>query len=102
MLALALAGCAPVSEFGPRHAPSGRDIPTPSAEFDAYVAGAEVVIAEANQAIGRPLEQAVVEDRAPFEVAPRGRCARAPEGSDAWNISSSSSSTALRSARSTA
>jgi esterase/lipase len=49
----------------------------PSAEFDAYVAGAEVAIAEANDAIGRPLEAGVVEDRAPFELAPdRRRCAR--------------------------
>jgi esterase/lipase len=79
-LALAFAACAPVSEFGPRHAPSGRNVPAPSAEFDAYVAGAAVAITEANEAVARPLEAAIVEDRAPFEVAPRGRCARAPDG----------------------
>jgi esterase/lipase len=75
MLALAMVACAPVSEFGPRHAPSGRELPTPSAEFAAYVAGAEIAIAEANQAIGWPLEADVIEDRAPFQVAPR-RCGR--------------------------
>jgi hypothetical protein len=79
-LALALAACAPVSEFGPRHAPSGRELPMPSAEFAAYVAGAAVAITDANEAVPRPLEAAVVEDRAPFEAAPPGRCARAPDG----------------------
>jgi esterase/lipase len=83
-LALAVAGCVVTSELGPRHAPSGRDFPVPSAEFDAYVAGAEVAIAEANEAIGRPLEAGVVEDRAPFELAPeRGRCARDADGEQA-------------------
>jgi esterase/lipase len=80
MLVLALTGCAAVSEFGPRHAPSGRDFPMPSAEFDAYVASAEVAIAGANGAIGRPLEAGIVEDRAPFELAPRGRCVHPPDG----------------------
>jgi esterase/lipase len=75
MLALVMVACAPLSEFGPRHAPSGRDFPPPSAEFDAYTADAQVAIAEANQAIGRPLEADVVEDRAPFQIAP-GRCGR--------------------------
>lgn len=84
MLALVLAACAPVSEFGPRHAPSGADFPMPSAEFAAYVAGAEAAIGEANEAIARPLDAAIVEDRAPFELAPeRRRCARAADGEKA-------------------
>jgi esterase/lipase len=56
----------------------------PSAAFDAYVTGAEVAIAEANDAIGRPLEAGLVEDRAPFELAPeRRRCARDAAGEKA-------------------
>jgi esterase/lipase len=79
-LLLALAACASVSEFGPRHAPSGRDVPMPSAEFGEYVGSAEVAIAEANDAMGPPLDADVVKDRVPFELAPGGQCARAPDG----------------------
>ena len=52
----------------------------PSAAFGEYVASAEMAIAEANQAIGPPLDADVVKDRGPFELAPRGPCARAPDG----------------------
>ena len=53
----------------------------PSAEFAAYVAAAEVAIAEANQATAPPLKADVVKDRAPFELAPeRRRCGRAADG----------------------
>jgi esterase/lipase len=81
VLALALAACATSGELGPRHEPSGRTIPMAWAEFAVYVAAAEVAIAEANEAIGRPLATDVIEDRAPFELAPRrGRCPRGPDG----------------------
>jgi esterase/lipase len=79
-LALALAACASVSEFGPRHASSGRAVPMPSAAFGEYVASAEVAIAQSNRAIGPALDAAVVKDRAPFELRPRGACARTPDG----------------------
>ena len=80
-LALALAACAAARELGPRHLRSAVDIPMPSTDFAAYVAAAEVAIAEANQAIDRPLEADVVEERAPFELVPkRGRCPRAADG----------------------
>lgn len=79
-LALALVACASVSELGPRHAPSRRAVPMPSAEFGDYVASAEVGIAQANRAIGPPLDADVVKDRAPFELRPHGPCARAPDG----------------------
>jgi len=78
--ALTLAACASPGELGPRHQPSGRDLPLPSAEFGVYTTAAEVAIAEANATIGRPLEPEAVEDRAPFELAPRRGCARAPDG----------------------
>jgi esterase/lipase len=53
----------------------------PSADFAGYVAAAEAAIAEANQAIYRPLEADVLEDRAPFELVPkRRRCPRAADG----------------------
>ena len=54
----------------------------PSAAFGEYVASAEVAIAEANDAIGPPLDADVVKDRGPFELAPRGPCPRAPDGRD--------------------
>jgi esterase/lipase len=80
-LALALAACAPKGELGPRHMPSGGDMPMPSADFAVYVAAAEVAIAKANQAIARPLEADVIGDRAPFELVPgRGRCSRGADG----------------------
>jgi esterase/lipase len=61
--------------------PSAGEIPMPSAEFAGYVAGAEAAIAEANQAIDRPLEAAIIEERAPFELVPaRGRCPRGADG----------------------
>ncbi|HEX6112560.1 MAG TPA: alpha/beta fold hydrolase, partial [Geminicoccaceae bacterium] len=45
------------------------------------MAAAELAIAEANQALARPLDTGVVKDRAPFELAPeRRRCARAGDG----------------------
>ena len=78
--ALVLAACVK-GDLGPRHAPSNRDLPVPSGEFAVYVAATEVAIAEANQAIARPLEPDVVTDRAPFELVPRrGRCRRAADG----------------------
>jgi esterase/lipase len=74
-LALALAACVPSGDLALRHRPSAREIPLPSADFAAYVAAAEVAIAQANQAIDRPLEAKVIADRAPFELVPeRGRC----------------------------
>ena len=77
MLALAFAGCVSTSELEPRHAPSGHAVPMPSAEFAVYAAAAAAAIADANQAVARPLAAAVVEDRAPFELAPeRRRCGR--------------------------
>jgi esterase/lipase len=80
-LTLAVAACASTGELGPRHLPSAGEIPLPAADFAAYVAGAQAAIAEANQAIERPLEADVVEDRAPFELVPaRGRCPRASDG----------------------
>ena len=80
-LALALAACAPKGELAPRHTPSARDIPPPSPDFAVYVGAAEVAIAEANQAIDRPLEEKIIADRAPFELVPeRGRCRRGADG----------------------
>jgi esterase/lipase len=81
MLALASAGCVPTGELEPRHAPSGHGVPMPSAEFAVYTAAAEAAIADANQAVARPLAAAVVEDRGPFELAPEPRrCGRPPDG----------------------
>jgi len=80
-LALALAACVPQGELGLRHTPSAREIPLPSPDFAVYVAAAEVAIAEANQAIDRPLEEKIIADRAPFELVPeRGRCRRGADG----------------------
>ena len=80
-LVLGLGACLLKGELGPQHTRSGREIPTPTAEFAAYVAAAELAIAEANQALARPLDTGVVKDRAPFELAPeRRRCARAGDG----------------------
>jgi esterase/lipase len=80
-LALALAACASERELAPRHAPSARALPPPSADFAAYRAAAEATIAEANASIERPLERGVIEDRAPFELVPeRGRCPRGADG----------------------
>ena len=46
-----------------------------------YAAAAAAAIADANQAVARPLAAAVVEDRAPFELAPeRRRCGRPADG----------------------
>jgi esterase/lipase len=81
MLALASAGCAPTGELEPRHVPSGHGVPMPSAEFAVYTAAAEAAIADANQAVARPLAADVVEDRGPFELAPeRRRCGRPSDG----------------------
>jgi hypothetical protein len=53
----------------------------PWADFAVYVAAAEVAIAEANEAIDRPLEADVIEGRAPFELLPeRRRCPRGADG----------------------
>jgi hypothetical protein len=80
-LALALAGCAPTAELGPRHIPSAGEIAMPSADFAVYAAAAKVAITEANQAIDRPLEADVIQDRAPFELMPeRARCPRGADG----------------------
>jgi alpha-beta hydrolase superfamily lysophospholipase len=80
-LAIALAACAAQGELGPRHLRSAVDIPMPSDDFAAYAAAAEAAIAEANQAIGQPLEAEIIADRAPFElVPPRGRCQRGTDG----------------------
>jgi dienelactone hydrolase len=80
-LTLALAACAAPSELGPRHTPWAGEIPLPLADFAVYVAAAEVAIAQANQAIDRPLEADVIEDRAPFELVPeRRRCPRGADG----------------------
>jgi esterase/lipase len=80
-LALVLAGCAPAGEMAPRHSPSARALPAPSADFAAYRAAAETAIGGANASIERPLAPEVIEDRAPFELVPeRRRCARGPGG----------------------
>jgi esterase/lipase len=80
-LALAVAACVPKGELALRHTRSAREIPMPSADFAVYVAAAEVAIAEANQAIDRPLRTRVIEERAPFELVPgRGRCPRGADG----------------------
>ncbi|MGH6897071.1 MAG: alpha/beta hydrolase [Geminicoccaceae bacterium] len=52
----------------------------PSGDFAAYVAAAKAAIADANQALERPLAAAVIEDRAPFELVPDPR--RCPPSAD--------------------
>ena len=52
----------------------------PSGDFAAYVAAATAAIAEANQALERPLAAEVIEDRAPFELVPDPR--RCPPSAD--------------------
>ena len=78
MLALALAGCVSTSELEPRHAPSGHAVPMPSAEFAVYAAAAAAAIADANQAVARPLAAAVVEDRATIRAGAGAQALRAP------------------------
>jgi pimeloyl-ACP methyl ester carboxylesterase len=80
-LALALAACGREGELGPRHLRSAVAVPMPSDDFAVYAAAAEAAIAEANRAIGQPLEAEVIEERAPFELVPaRGRCQRGTDG----------------------
>ena len=80
-LALLLAACAPRGELEPRHAPSHLEMPSPQADFGAYVAEVKAQIATANRAIGAVLHPQVIEDRAPFELEPDPeRCPRTPEG----------------------
>jgi esterase/lipase len=80
-LGVALAACATRGELGSRHEPSGRTIPTPEADFGAYVAAAKVAIAMAGRAVDQPLEPEVIEDRAPFELVPDARrCRAGPDG----------------------
>ena len=53
----------------------------PQGDFAAYVEQAKAQIAAANRAIGRELAPQVIEDRAPFELAPDPqRCPRTAEG----------------------
>jgi alpha-beta hydrolase superfamily lysophospholipase len=52
----------------------------PSRDFAAYIAAATAAIAEANQALERPLAAEVIEDRAPFELVPDPR--RCPPSAD--------------------
>jgi esterase/lipase len=80
-LAALLAACAAQGELEPRHAPSGLSTPLPQADFAAYVEQAKGQIAAANRAIGQELAPQVIEDRAPFELAPdRNRCRRSAAG----------------------
>jgi esterase/lipase len=80
-LAALLAACAAQGELEPRHAPSGLRMPLPQADFAAYVEQAKAQIAVANRAIGKELAPQVIEDRAPFELAPDpGRCPRNAAG----------------------
>jgi esterase/lipase len=76
-----LVGCVSTSDLGKRHQPSQLPTPLPTGDFGAYVVAARQYIAAANQSAGAPLTAAVVEDRGPFELAPRGPgCS--PAGSD--------------------
>ena len=76
VLALLTACAAPV-ELGKRHEPSHLATPLPSPDFDAYVVASRQYIAAANQIAGNPLPAAVVEDRGPFQLTPKGRgCAK--------------------------
>jgi hypothetical protein len=80
-LAALLAACAAPGELEPRHAPSGLRTPLPQADFAAYVEQAKAQIAAANRAIGKELAPQVIDDRAPFELAPDpGRCRRSAAG----------------------
>jgi esterase/lipase len=80
-LGLPLIACAPRGELGPRHQPSGHAVPMPSADFAAYITAAKATIADASAAVGQPLEAEIVEDRAPFELAPDAkRCRTATDG----------------------
>jgi esterase/lipase len=67
-----LAACAATADLGKRHQPSQLASPLPTGDFDAYVLAARQYIAAANQMADAPLTAAVVEDRGPFELAPRG------------------------------
>ena len=67
-----LVACASTDDLGKRHQPSQLTSPLPTGDFDAYVLAAHQYIAAANQMAGAPLSAAVVEDRGPFELAPRG------------------------------
>jgi esterase/lipase len=81
-LALLLAACASRGELEARHAPSRVEMPSPQADFAAYVAQVKAQIAAANRAIGKELDPQVLEDRAPFELVPEPgrRCARTADG----------------------
>ena len=80
-VAALLGACATQGELEARHAPSGLPTPLPQADFAAYVEQAKAQIASANRAIGNELAPRVIEDRAPFELAPDPqRCPRTAEG----------------------
>ena len=80
-LALLLAACASRGELEARHAPSRVEMPSPDGDFAAYVAQSKAQIAAANRAIGKELDPQVLEDRAPFELAPDPeRCPRTADG----------------------
>ena len=56
-------------------------MPSPDGDFAAYVAQSKAQIAAANRAIGKELDPQVLEDRAPFELAPDPeRCPRTADG----------------------
>jgi esterase/lipase len=61
--------------------PSAGEILMPSTDFAVYVAAATMAITAANEAIDRPLEADVIQDRAPFELVPeRASCPRGADG----------------------
>ena len=75
-----LACCAPRVELGKRHEPSHLATPVPIADFDGYVVAARQYVAAANQMADGALPAAVVQDRGPFELEPKGRGCRAGDG----------------------
>jgi esterase/lipase len=72
-IAALLTCCTPGAELGKRHQPSQLATPLPTADFAAYIVAARQYIAAANQISGNPLAEAVIEDRGPFELQPKGR-----------------------------